>query len=227
MALPPSAITSAVNATIMADDGRRSRMEPLFLDAMDGGVQPVNIRPWRVSCVAWYLAATKCRAGCKANWLRSQLPQEPQSAGESPYTRRPVGGACEGLWRSVAGQIQGIPTRLPKRTRGSAVLRAQLASLMSSRGVDSQMVQTYAGIATNGTRRMNPKRSAEQERLHDSEADSVMSRVEESRPDEAALPVDETFGKYPYDRFREAAEGRVSAGDYARDVLRHVGLDPR
>jgi hypothetical protein len=71
---------------------------------------------------------------------------------------------------------------------------------------------------------MFPRRSAEREQSREIETDCVVSLAEEVRPEDAPQPVDENFGKYPYDRFREAAEGRVSARDYARDLLEHAGL---
>jgi len=56
------------------------------------------------------------------------------------------------------------------------------------------------------------------------EADPAVTHAETISPEDSPRPVDENFGKYPYDRFREAAEGRVSARDYASDLLRYVGV---
>jgi hypothetical protein len=86
------------------------------------------------------------------------------------------------------------------------------------------MDQTYPRLVTKGTKRMFPRRSAEREQPPETEADSVVSLAKEVRPEDTPHPVDENFGQYPYDRFREAAEGRISAADYARDLLKHVGL---
>jgi hypothetical protein len=86
------------------------------------------------------------------------------------------------------------------------------------------MDQTYPGIVTRGTKPMRPRRPAEQELSQPAETETVVSLAEDVQSEDAQHPVDENFGKYPYDRFRDAAEGRVSARDYARDLLRHVGL---
>lgn len=74
---------------------------------------------------------------------------------------------------------------------------------------------------------MRPRRSGspEQTQPREIEADSVMSLAEEAPVEQALHPVDENFGRYPFDRFREAAEGRVSAREYAHDLLQHVGVD--